>query len=131
MADLLTVLSEISSIAIVAGVLLVILQLQQNAKETRTTAAFALLEKLTDESYARRRKNMHDRIKKYSAKKWKGFDDAYQDWESRNFAYLYELIGQLVKQRIIDLNTVTEALKYLVVADWEAFSPLANHLMER
>lgn len=131
MLDVLTVLSGISSIAVIAGAILIIFQLKQNAKETRATAAFALLEKLTDESFARRRKNMHDTIRKYSAKNWKGFDDTYQDWETRNFVYLYELIGQLVKQRIIDLDTVTEALKYLVVADWEAFSPLASHLMER
>jgi len=58
MPDILTVLSEISSIAVIAGVVLIIFQLKQNAKETRATAAFALLEKLTDESYVRRRKRM-------------------------------------------------------------------------
>jgi len=36
-----------------------------------------------------------------------------------------------VKQQIIDLDTVTQALKYVLVIDWEAFSPLANHIMER
>jgi len=131
MLDILTVLSGISSVAVIVGVILIIFQLKQNAKETRATAAFALLEKLTDESFSRRRKNMHDTIRKYSAKNWKGFDDTYQDWEVRGFAYIYELIAQLVKQRIIDLDSITEALSYLVVADWEAFSPLANHIMER
>ncbi|HKM77191.1 MAG TPA: DUF4760 domain-containing protein [Candidatus Bathyarchaeia archaeon] len=131
MPNLVTVLSEVSSIAVIAGVVLILFQLKQNAKETRATAAFALLEKLTDESYVRRRKRMHDTLKKYGAKNWKGFDDTLQDWETRNFAYLYELIGQLVQQRIIDLDTVTEALKYVVVIDWEAVSPLANHIMER
>ena len=74
---------------------------------------------------------MHDIVKKYSAVNWKGFDDSLEDFEARNFAYTYELIGQLVKEGVVDLSTVSNALQFLVVFDWEVFSPLVEHMKER
>src|SRR5271169_5562147 len=95
-------LSAIGSVAVIAGAIFVVFQLRQNAKlieatmhQNRSNIAFALLEKITDESFAVRWKKMHDVIKKYNAASWADFDDSLDDFEARNFAKIYELIGQL------------------------------------
>jgi hypothetical protein len=131
-------LSAISSIAVISGAFFIVFQLRQNAslirvanQENRSNASIALLEKITDESFARRRKAMHDTVKKYAAVGWEGFDDSLEDFEARNFAYTYELIGQLTREGLLEISIVRNALQYLVVFDWEAFSPLSKHLMER
>jgi hypothetical protein len=138
LSTLINYLSAISSIAVILGAIFVVFQLRQNAKliqltihENRSSIAFALLEKITDESFALRRKKMHDVIKNTREANWAGFDDSLDDFEARNFAYIYELIGQLTKDNIVDLRTIRNALQYLVVTDWDAFSPLSKHLMER
>jgi hypothetical protein len=74
---------------------------------------------------------MHDAIKKYSQINWEGFDDSLEDYEARNFGYIYELIGELVKEGIIDLTVAVHSLRYLLVFDWQRFEPLTKHLMER
>src|SRR6266516_2143185 len=129
MADLswlISFLSAISSIAIILGAVFVVFQLRQNAKlirtanlETKSNISFSVLEKITEESFARRRKNMHDAVKKYSQISWEGFD------------YIYELIGELVREGIIDLTIAIHSLRYLIVFDWQTFEPLVKHLMER
>jgi len=131
-------LSAISSIAVVAGAFFIIFQLRQNAKlieatvqENKANTSIALIEKITDESFARRRKVMYDAVKRGVATDWKGFDDTLEDFEARNFGYLYELIGQLAREGVIDLQLVKNALQYLVVFDWRTFQPLVEHLKER
>jgi hypothetical protein len=74
---------------------------------------------------------MHDSIRNAKDANWEGFDDSLEDFEARNFAYIYELIGQLTKEGIVDLSTIRNALQYLIIVDWDAFSPLSKHLMER
>jgi hypothetical protein len=74
---------------------------------------------------------MHETIKKYSALNWEGFDDSIADFEARNFAYMYELFGQLAKNDVVEFPMLAEALKYLVVVDWRIFEPLSRHLSER
>jgi hypothetical protein len=130
-------LSAISSIAVVLGAIFVVFQLRQNSKmialqitQNRSNIAVALLETLTSENFAERRKKMHDTIRKALASNWKDFDDSLEDYESRNFAYIYELVGQLAKAGVVDLEMLKSALQYLVVWDWDAFSPFVNHLME-
>jgi len=137
-SGLITDLSAISSIAVIAGAVFVIFQLRQNSRliketilENRANASFALLERITDESFATRRKNMIDAVKKYKDLNWEGFDDSLDDFQVRNFAYIYELIGQFARENIVDLTTVRKALQYLVVYDWVAFAPVAQHLMQR
>ncbi|HEX9612751.1 MAG TPA: hypothetical protein VGA05_03970, partial [Candidatus Bathyarchaeia archaeon] len=56
-------LSAISSVAIILGAVFVVFQLRQNARlirtanfETKANISFSVLEKLTEESFARRRK---------------------------------------------------------------------------
>jgi hypothetical protein len=138
LTNLTLVLSAISSVAVIAGAVFVVFQLRQNGRliklqlhENRSNIAFALLEKVTEESFAQRRKKMHDVIKKYSEKNWEGFDDSLEDFEARNFAYTYELMGQFVKNGIVEKETMINALQYLVVVDWNAFAPLSEHLKQR
>ena len=137
-SPLISFLSAVSSIAIILGAIFVIFQLRQNARliktanfETKSNMSFSVLEKITEESFARRRKNMHDAVKKYSQVNWEGFDDSLEDFEARNFGYIYELIGELVKEGIIDQTIAVHSLRYLVVSDWDRFQPLVKHLMER
>jgi hypothetical protein len=131
-------LNAISSIAVIAGAIFVVFQLRQNAKlteatirETKANISLALLEKITEESFPRRRKAMRDAVKKALAVNWEGFDDSLDDFEARNFAYSYELIGQLARAGTADLTMILDALQYLVVFDWNAFEPLVKHLKER
>lgn len=141
MVDVSTVisyLSALSSVAVVLGAIFVVFQLRQNARlirtanfDTKAEMSFSVLEKITEESFARRRKNMHDAIKRYSQVNWEGFDDSLEDFEARNFGYIYELIGELVKEGIIDLTIAVHSLRYLVITDWDVFQPLVKHLMER
>jgi hypothetical protein len=141
MVDLATATSYlgiVSSVAVVAGAIFVVFQLRQNANliraanfETKSNMSFSVLEKITEESFARRRKSMHDAIKKYSQINWEGFDDSLEDFEARNFGYIYELTGELVREGIIDLTIAVHSLRYLIVFDWDRFEPLVKHLMER
>jgi hypothetical protein len=141
MVDLSTVisyLSALSSVAVVLGAIFIVFQLRQNARliktanfDTKAEMSFSVLEKITEESFARRRKNMHDAVKKYSQINWEGFDDTLEDFEARNFGYIYELIGELVKEGIIDLTVAVHSLRYLIVYDWDRFQPLVKHIMER
>jgi hypothetical protein len=134
--DVVNFLSAISSIAVIAGAGFIVLQLRQNARlieastqQQKADAAFSMLEKITHESFARRRYNMYEVVKRYQAKNWEGFLDSSDDFEVRNFAYLYELYGLLVKEGLIEFRLVAETLKYLVVFDWKAFEPACTYLV--
>jgi hypothetical protein len=145
LSGLIQVLSALSSIAVIMGVIFIVVQLRQNAKlielnakltdatfrEVKSDISFELLEKLTEESFARRRSFMWEKIKKYQASNWEGYDDSLDDFEIRNFAYRYELFGQMAKEGLVDLETLAKAFEYLVVLDWEAFEPASKHIMER
>ncbi len=133
-----TILSFISSIALIFTAVFVVLQLRQNAKlieaqvrQTHATVAFSIVEKITHESFARRRSRMYENVKKYSHVNWQGFDDTTDDFETRNFAHMYELLGQLVKDKVIDLTSLERALRLTVVYDWDMYAPFAKHFMER
>jgi len=94
----------------------------------RSTIEFSILERIIDDAFVRRRKNMYDIVKKYQAVNWQGFIGTIEDFEARNYAYMFELLGQLVKESIIDLKTVMNALKYIVVVDWATMAPMLNYL---
>ncbi len=133
-----TALSAISSIAVIAGALFIIFQLRQNSKliratilENRSAIAFSMLEKIIDESFVKRRTNVHEAMKKYGSKNWEGFDDSYEDLEARNHAYMFELFGQLVNDGIVDKKTMMNALKYIIVFDWRAMEPMIRHVNQR
>lgn len=129
----------------ILGVVFIVIQLRQNAKlidlntkltdatfqQLKSAASFELLEKLTDESFAKRRSFMWQTVKKYQESNWEGFDDSPDDFEVRNFAYMYDLFGQLAKEGLIDIDTLAKTFKYLVALDWEAFEPASKHIMKR
>jgi hypothetical protein len=128
-------LSAISSIAVVAGAVFVIFQLRQNAKlinatiqETKAGISFSMVERIIDDDFVRRRKNMYDTVDKYSKVNWEGFVGTMEDFEARNYAYMYELFGQMVKDGIVDLKTVMNVLKWIVVIDWRKMEPLIRYL---
>lgn len=144
-ASLIQVLSAISSIAVILGAIFVVVQLRQNSKlidlnaklteatfrQVKSDISFELLEKMTDDSFARRRSHMYQTAKKYQALNWEGFDDSLDDFEVRNFAYMYDLFGQLARDGLIDIITLTRTFKYLVILDWQAFEPIAKHIQKR
>ncbi len=130
--DVVTVLSASSSIAVILGAIFIILQMRQNAKlieatlrEERSNVALSLLERITDESFPRRRRRMFEIIAKFRATNWAGAFESEEDLEVRNFAYLYELIGLMVENGLVDLELALDTLQYLVVRDWEVFAPHA------
>ena len=145
LSGLIQVLSAFSSVAVILGVVFIVIQLRQNAKlidlntkltdatfqQLKSAASFELLEKLTDESFAKRRSFMWQTVKKYQESNWEGFDDSPDDFEVRNFAYMYDLFGQLAKEGLIDIDTLAKTFKYLVALDWEAFEPASKHIMKR
>jgi len=145
LSGLIQVLSAISSIAVILGVLFITVQLRQSAKlidlnakltdatfqQVKSNISFGILEKLTDESFARRRSFMWQTLKKYQASNWEGFDDSLDDLEVRNFAFMYDLFGQLAKEGLVDLETLARTSKFLVALDWQAFEPVSKHIMKR
>jgi hypothetical protein len=135
MSQVALTLSAVSSVAVIAGAVFVVFQLRQNARlinltiqETKSGIAFSLLGRIIDDSFVRRRKNVYDSMKKYGEKNWEGFIGTLDDFEARNYAYMFELFGQLVKDGIVDLRTVMNALKYIVVYDWKTLEPMVRYL---
>jgi|HubBroStandDraft_4_1064222.scaffolds.fasta_scaffold68938_1 hypothetical protein len=138
MVDLSTViaiLSASSSAAVVLSAIFVLLQLRQNALLLRATltqsqATFSLnvLERITNESFPRRRARMFVILQKFRETGWKDAFESPEDLEIRNFAYLYELLGQMAHSKIVDLEVVLDSLQYLVVRDWQLFEPHARFI---
>jgi hypothetical protein len=134
-SDITFILSAISSAAVIAGAIFIVFQLRQNARlieatlaQNRNDAAFNILDRLTQEGAARRRKELHD-VSAYRVKNgWNGYFGSLEDFEIRSFAYQYELIGQFVQEGIVDLNLVTHMMSYAIVTDWLAFRPIAEFL---
>jgi hypothetical protein len=128
-------LSAISSVAVVAGAVFVVFQLRQNAKlitatiqETKAGIAFSMIERIIDDDFVRRRKNMYDAVDKFGPKNWEGFIGTKEDFEARNYAYMYELFGQMIKDGIVEKATVMNALKWIVVIDWRKMEPMITFL---
>jgi hypothetical protein len=138
LTDLVAILGAGASIAIVVTVLLVAFQLRQNARliehsarEYRASVALTILERLTDDSFARRRKSMHDASKLLVEQGPTGFDDTLADLEARNFAFIYQILGALTRSRVVDEDLVIRAMGRLVIADWQRFEPISRRVMER
>ncbi len=138
LSDVVTLLGASSSIAVILGAIFIVLQMRQNAKlieatlkENRANVAISLLERITDESFPRRRKRMFDIIAKFKATNWADAFESEEDLEVRNFAYLYELIGLMVENGLVDLELVLDTLQYLVVRDWQVFEPHAKFVTSK
>jgi hypothetical protein len=124
------VLRTISAIAVIAGTVLVVLQLRLNAKQARSRNAFDLIAKVIDPTFPVRRHLLYEVAEKHGHGDWTGFDRSLEDFQVRNFANIYEQLGLLVKKGIIDLQDVMEALSAQPMADWQAFQPIRKHIME-
>lgn len=138
LSDIVTVLSASSSIAVILGAIFIVFQMRQNAKlieatlrEERSNVALSLLERITEESFPRRRKRMFDILQRFQATNWADAFESEEDLEVRNFAYLYELIGLMVENGLVDLELVLDTLQYLVVRDWQVFEPHAKFVTSK
>ncbi len=135
LTDVTTVLSVSSSVAIILGAIFVVFQMRQNKRlieatlrEERSNVALSLLERITDESFPRRRKRMFEIVARFKATNWADAFESEDDLEVRNFAYLYELMGLMVENGLVDLELVLDTLQYLVVRDWQVFAPHAEYV---
>jgi hypothetical protein len=132
------ILSAISSAAVIAGAVFIVFQLRQNAKliqatlaQNRNDAAFSILDRLTQEGFAHQRKQLRDVARRTAKEGWDGFYEGREDFEIRSFALQYEILGQFVRARIVDIELVTHMMAYVVVTDWLAFRPIMDYLMSR
>jgi hypothetical protein len=83
---------------------------------------------MTSEGTAHRRKQLRDVVAKYSAAGWDSYFETLEDFEVRSFALQYVLMGQFVREGIIDLDLITHMMSYTIVMDWLAFRPIAEYL---
>lgn len=134
-STVIAILSASSSAAVVMSAVFVLIQLRQNARLLQTTlnqsqANFSLsvLGRITDESFPRRRARMFVLLQKFRETEWSGVFESPEDFEVRNFAYFYELLGQMARARIVDLEVVLDSLQYIVVRDWQVFEPHAKFI---
>jgi len=123
--------SIFASSALVVSVILLAYNVRASRLDARRNLAFSMMEQLTSADFAARRWKMHRSIQTAVASGWKEFDNSLEDFESRSFAYQYELIGQMVLTGTLDYPLVRDFVRYTVVADWNAFEPLDAHLRER
>jgi hypothetical protein len=131
LADVLAWVSTAASAALVVSVILLAYNVRASRLDARRNLAFSMMEQLTSASFAERRWKMHRSVGAAAACGWKEFDNCLDDFESRSFAYQYELIGQMVAAGTLDYTLVRDFVRYTVVADWNAFEPLDAHLQER
>ena len=130
-AEIQTWASIAASSALVVSVCLLAYNLRESRRDARRNLAFSMMEQLTSANFAERRWNMHRAVRSAVASGWKDFDDSLDDFESRSYAYQYELIGQLVSSGTLDYALVRDFVQFTVVSDWNAFSPLNTRLLGR
>ena len=125
-----SLIRTISSIMVITGTILVVLQLRVNAKQARSRNAFDLIGKVIDPSFPVRRHLLYEVAEKHAGGNWTGFDRSLEDFEVRNFANIYEQLGLLVRKGVVDLQDVLDALSAQPMADWDTFQPIRRHIME-
>jgi len=125
-----SILRTIGAVAVIAGTILVVLQLRVHAKNVRSRNAFDLVAKVIDSSFARRRHLLYEVAEKHAGGDWTGFDRSLQDFEVRNFANIYEQLGLLARRGVVDLQDVLDALSAQPMADWNTFEPIRAHIMQ-
>lgn len=129
--DLESLLRVMSSIAVLAGTVFVILQLRLNFQQARSRNAFDLIGKVIDPAFPVRRHLLYEVSERYSGGDWTGFDRSLDDFQVRSFANIYEQLGLLVRKGVIDVRDVMEALSAQPMADWLTFQPVRQHIMEQ
>ena len=130
MAEVESILRTIGAFTVVAGTILVVLQLRVNAKNVRSRNAFDLISKVIDPSFPHRRHLLYEVAEQHADGNWVGFDRSPQDFEVRNFANIYEQLGLLARKGVVDLQDVLDALSAQPLADWNTFEPIRRHIMQ-
>ena len=130
MAEVEQILPFISTIAVIAGTILVVLQLRVNAKQARARTAFDLIGRVIDPSFPVRRHMLYEQAAKHSDGNWTDFDRSLEDFEIRSFANIYEQLGLLVRKGVVDLQDVLDAVSAQPMADWHVFEPIRKHIIE-
>lgn len=125
-----TILRTIGAIAVIAGTILVVLQLRVNARNVRSRNAFDLIAKVIDPTFPHRRHLLYEVAEKHAGGDWTGFDRTLQDFEVRNFANVYEQLGLLARKGVVDLEDVLDALSAQPMADWDTFQPIRTHIID-
>jgi hypothetical protein len=115
---------------VLAGTILVVLQLRVHAKNVRSRNAFDLVAKVIDPSFASRRHLLYEVAKKHAGGDWADFDRSLEDFEVRNFANIYEQLGLLARRGVVDLQDVLDALSAQPMADWNVFQPIRTHIIQ-
>jgi hypothetical protein len=129
-ADVEAFLRIISTLAVIAGTVLVVLQLRLNARQARSRNAFDLIAKVVDPSFPVRRHMLYEVAAAHAEGDWTSFDRSLEDFEVRNFANVYEQLGLLVRKDVVDLQDVLDALSAQPMADWRTFLPIRAHIIE-
>jgi hypothetical protein len=130
MTEIESILRAIGLIAVIAGTVLVVLQVRVHAKNVRSRNAFDLIAKVIDPSFPHRRHLLYEVAEKRASGNWTGFDRSPQDFEVRNFANVYEQLGLLARKGVVDLQDVLDALSAQPMADWNTFQPIRTHIMQ-
>jgi hypothetical protein len=130
MTDIESILRTIGAIAVIAGTIVVVLQLRVHANNVRSRNAFDLVSKVIDSSFARRRHLLYELAQEHAGGDWTGFDRSLKDFEVRNFANIYEQLGLLARRGVIDLQDLLGALSAQPMADWNTFQPIRTHIMQ-
>ena len=130
MAEIESILRAIGLIAVIAGTVLVVLQVRVHAKNVRSRNAFDLIAKVIDPSFPHRRHLLYEVAEKHASGNWTGFDRSPQDFGVRNFANVYEQLGLLARKGVVDLQDVLDALSAQPMADWDTFQPIRTHIMQ-
>src|SRR5215210_7579555 len=128
--DIEPIFRTIGAIAVIAGTILVVLQLRVNAKNVRSRNAFDLVAKVIDPSFPRRRHLLYEVAEGHGGGDWTGFDRSLEDFEVRNFANIYEQLGLLARRGVVDLEDVLDALSAQPMADWITFEPIRAHIIK-
>lgn len=130
MSEIESILRTIGAFTVIAGTIVVVLQLRVNAKNVRSRNAFDLVSKVIDPSFARRRHLLYEVAANHAGGDWTGFDRSLQDFEVRNFANVYEQLGLLARRGVIDVEELLDALSAQPLADWNTFQPIRAHIIE-
>ncbi|HXW67321.1 MAG TPA: DUF4760 domain-containing protein [Thermoplasmata archaeon] len=134
-SDVVTWLAAVSSLAVIVGVGFVVLQLRQNARlleatlrQQRSDVTLSILERITDESFPRRRSEMHRILHHFAETDWKDAFGSPEGFEVRNFAQIYDLIAVMAKHQFIDLALLSDIMQGVIIRDWEVFAPYAKRI---
>ena len=123
------ILGTVSAFAVIAGTVLVVLQVRVHARNANSRNAFDLIARVIDPSFARRRHQLYEVAENRAGGDWTGFDRSLQDFEVRNFANIYEQLGLLARKGVVDLRDVLDALSAQPLADWNTFAPIRARIM--